>query len=243
MNKKLVTGVSGWISGCTLLVLALTGCADDSGEQREAWAQTFCDLRQPQAEKIAAAHQSIADVSEREDATPEEVKEVDVTAYQNLSEAYAALADALGEAGDPPVDDGAQLREDAQGELNALSQAYGELQSTAEELDTSDRARFAEGLRELAGKVEELTRSGDEALSELQSGELGEALAAQPSCRTPTPGPPDTEETEGAGETEGGGGTEGTAEAGEEQAEESPEKSPEKSPEASPEESAGNTDG
>ncbi|WP_165985148.1 small secreted protein [Streptomyces sp. YIM 98790] len=211
MKKKLATGVSGWLSACMLLVLTLTGCSDDSAGKREAWARTFCDLRQPQAEKIAAAHRSIAEVSEREDATPEEVKEVDVQAYQDLSEAYAALSDALGEAGDPPVEDGAQLREDAQGELQALSDAYEGLQSVAEELDTSDRAKFAEGLRELAGKVEELTRSGDAALSELQSGRLGEALAAQPSCQTPTPGPPDTGDTGDTGDTEGTGDSEGSA--------------------------------
>ncbi|WP_243740812.1 small secreted protein [Streptomyces sp. 8K308] len=199
------------LSSSAALVLTLSACGDDSQAQTDEWAKNVCDQVQPQVAQIQAANAAITDASAG-DRSPAEVQEADSAAFQDISEAYASLADAVEAAGDPPVDDGAQLREDAVSELRAISDSYAELQQTVEGLDTSDQAAFAEGLQGVAGQLQELGQSGDAALNELQSGELGEAMARQEGCQGPAEAPSDASEdagTETEGESEGGGSESG----------------------------------
>ncbi len=192
MKRKL--GVA--LAGCAALTLTLSGCGgDDNGEETEAWARRVCGELQPQVEKIQDASAAITEASEG-DKSPEEVQEADSAAFGDISDAYAALATAVQDAGEPPVDDGARLRREAVAELTDISESYGELQETIDGLDTSDRSEFADGLTGIADRLAELGESGDEALSELQSGELGEAMAEQPGCQSPSP-EPGGEEDEG----------------------------------------------
>lgn len=172
-----------------MLALTLTGCSEDSGEKTEAWAKNVCDQVQPQVERIQAANQALAEASEGSK-EPAEVQEVYSSSYGELAAAFDSLAKAVNDAGDPPVDDGEELRTDAVEELNGLSQSYTSLQEASDSLDTSDRAAFAEGLREMVGQLDELGQSGDEALSELQSGDLGDAMARQEGCQSPAPSAP-----------------------------------------------------
>lgn len=199
MNKKLAVV----LSGCAVLSLTLTACGGDSGQETDDWARSVCDEVQPQVRKIQDANLAIAEASEG-DRSADEVREADAAAFQDISEAYAALASAVDEAGDPPVEDGEQLREDAVSELNGISDAYDGLRETIEELDSSDQGEFAEGLKGIAEQLEQLGQSGDDALSELQSGELGEAMARQEGCQSPgaTPGAEQTDGEEGESEAD-----------------------------------------
>jgi hypothetical protein len=207
VNTRLATA----LSGCAALALTLTACGgDDSGERTEEWAKNVCDQLQPQVERIQAANEAVAEVSAGDDA-PADVQEVYSASYGELSAAFESLAEAVNGAGDPPVDDGETLRTDAVAELNRLSQSYAELRTASDELNTDDRAEFAEGLRGMAGQLEALSESGDDALSELNSGDLGEAMARQESCQSPVPAPTgDGEENEG----DGADGEEGTDDGG-----------------------------
>ncbi|GAA1925092.1 hypothetical protein GCM10009716_36650 [Streptomyces sodiiphilus] len=192
MNRKLAVA----LSGCAVLALTLTACGDDRAEQTEAWAKNVCDGVQPQVQKIQTANMAIAEASEG-DKSAAEVQEADSAAFRDIADAYAELASAVDSAGDPPVEDGEQLRQDAVGELNAIAESYGALQESIDELDTSDQAEFAEGLKGIAAELERLGETGDEALSRLQSGDLGEAMARQEGCRStpvPSPGEEDVDE-------------------------------------------------
>lgn len=209
-------------SGSAVLVLALTSCSDDNGEQTEAWAKNVCDQVQPQVERIQGANAAIAEASEG-DGDPADVQEVYSESYQELADAFGALAGAVDDAGDPPVDDGEQLKTDAVAELNGLAASYSDLKTASDELDTSDRGAFAEGLREMVDQLEELGNSGDEALGKLQSGDLGEAMARQKGCQSPLPTPSEDGATDGATDeatdeaaegAEAGDGAEAGAEAG-----------------------------
>lgn len=200
MKTKLAVALAG---GAALMV-ALTACeGDDGSEETEAWARQVCSESQRQVTKIRSASAAITEASEG-DETPKEVQEVDSTAFQDISEAYAALADTVRKAGEPPVEDGATLRRDAVRELNSISDAYGELKETIDGLDTSDQAEFAEGLTGIAERLRQLGESGDEALSELQQGELGEAMAQQPGCQSATASPNEDGQNAG-GQNEDGG--------------------------------------
>ncbi|WP_063784312.1 hypothetical protein [Streptomyces sp. SBT349] len=217
MNKKLAVA----LSGCAALLLTLPACGGDDNAEADEWAGQVCDQLQPQVEKIQGAYAAIAEVSEG-NRDPQEVQEVDATAYQDISDAYSSLAEAVEQAGDPPVDNGAQVREDAVSALNGLSRSFAGLKEDVEGLNTEDQAEFADGLSEILPRLEELGQSGNDALNELESGELGEALGRQEGCQSPPPTPsPSAEDGQGANEGAGdeGAGDEG---AGDEGGEESP---------------------
>ncbi|MGK5532848.1 small secreted protein [Streptomyces sp. URMC 129] len=182
MNKKLAVTLSGC---ATLAVLTLSACGGGDGDDADEWARNVCEQLQPQVERIEAANAAITEASEG-NRSPEEVQEADSAAFQDVSDAYAALADAVDQAGDPPVDNGAELRENAVTALRELSDSYAGMKESVDALDTSDQREFAEGLRDIAEQLQALGESGDEALSELRSGELGEAMDRQDSCAGPS---------------------------------------------------------
>ncbi|CAL9516659.1 small secreted protein [Streptomyces albus] len=175
MNKKLAAALC---SGAAL-VLALTGCSDDSGKKDE-WAKNVCDDLQPQLKKIDEANASIAEAS-RANKSPDEVKKADSAAFQKVSNAYRAMAKAVQKAGAPPVDNGDKLQKDAVKELNGIAGQYNDLKTAAEKLPTGDK--FDEGLDSVAAKLKTLGQNGDKALRELQKGEVGQAMAKQESCK------------------------------------------------------------
>ncbi|MFI8850259.1 small secreted protein [Streptomyces sp. 891-h] len=175
VNKKL----AATLSGGAVLVLALTGCSDDSGKTDD-WAKQVCDDLQPQLKKIDQANTSIAEAS-KGGKPQEEVKKADAAGFQKVSDAYKAMAQSVKKAGAPPVDDGEKLQQDAVKELNRISREYQELKTTAENIPTGDK--FGEGLDSLAAKLKALGQSGDKALQQLQKGEVGKAMAKQDSCK------------------------------------------------------------
>ncbi|WP_431783910.1 small secreted protein [Streptomyces chumphonensis] len=186
MNRKLALVLS---TGA-VLAMTMTGCGDDTDAETRAWAEKVCGEVEPQVEKIQNANETIAEASEA-DASSAEVQEADSAAFQQLSEAYGSLADAIDEAGDPPVEDGAELRENAVGELDDISTAYADLKKRIDGLDTEDQSAFADGLAGIAEELQQLGRSGDEALSTLQSGELGQAISEQEGCQRPVTASPE----------------------------------------------------
>ncbi|MEU5051427.1 small secreted protein [Streptomyces sp. NPDC021096] len=188
MNKKLVAALSGGAA----LVLALTGCGggDDDGKKKlDDWAKSVCDQMQPQVKKITDANSAIASMQTEEDS--KKVQQTDSTAFQANADAYKALATSVDRAGAPPVKDGETSQKNAVKALNDLSGAYAGLKKRIDELDTGDKAKFAEGLKSIAGDIGKLSSRSDEALKKLQSGDVGKAMAKQPGCQktsvSPTP--------------------------------------------------------
>ncbi len=182
VNKKLVAALSGG----AVLVLALSGCSDDGGEV-DAYAKKVCDDVQPQLKKITQANQAIKDSAA--DDKPQNVKKTDSAAFQQISDAYAALSDSVEKAGTPPVDNGAQIQKDAVKELDATSKAYAELKQQTDKLNTKTRGTFADGLKKLIVDIERVNEVGNAAIRKLQSGEIGTAMAKQTSCQRTTKAP------------------------------------------------------
>ncbi|PZT72627.1 MULTISPECIES: small secreted protein [unclassified Streptomyces] len=181
MNKKLAAALSGG----AVLVLALSGCSDDSGDKVNDWAKEVCDQVQPQLQKIANANAAIQQQAS-DNSKPAEVQETDSAAFQQISQAYKALGAAVESAGPPPVDDGETTQKEAVKELNASSAAYAKLQEKVEALETKDQGKFSDGLRGIADELNKIGASGDQALKKLQSGEVGAAMAEQKGCQKPT---------------------------------------------------------
>ncbi|MFR9795162.1 small secreted protein [Streptomyces sp. MS06] len=182
VNKKLAAALSGG----AVLVLALSGCSsDNNNEKLDAWAKQVCDAVQPQARKIADANAAIQKQTS-DTSTPEQVKKTDSQAFQDMSEAYKAIGAAVSKAGAPDVENGEKKQQDAVKELNTISVKYASLQKQVDALNTKDQAKFADGLKGIATELDKLSRSGNDALQNLEEGDVGKAMSRQPSCRSAT---------------------------------------------------------
>ncbi|MEV7276851.1 small secreted protein [Streptomyces sp. NPDC093111] len=183
MNKNL----AATLSGCAVLVLALSGCSDDKGDKVNDWAKTFCDQAQPQIQKRADANQLI--ISTAADSKPVTIKAADSKAFADIAAADRALAKAVESAGAPPVDNGEKIQQDAIKELNATAVAYEGLKKQVDSLDTANQQKFADGLKVVSENLGKIQNMDQDAVAKLQAGELGQAMAKQPGCQTPSVSP------------------------------------------------------
>ncbi|MFC3573793.1 small secreted protein [Streptomyces yaanensis] len=183
VNKKLAAALSGG----AVLVLALSGCTSSgssaSDDKLASWAKQVCDAVQPQAQKIAGASTAIQKETS-DNSTPEQVQKTDSQAFQTMSDAYKAIGAAVNAAGAPGVDNGATKQKNAVKELNDISAAYATLQKQVEALNTKDQAKFADGLKGIATQLDKLSTSGNDALKELEAGDVGKAMTQQASCKS-----------------------------------------------------------
>ncbi|MFH8369144.1 small secreted protein [Streptomyces sp. NPDC018031] len=178
MNKKLIAALSGGAA----LVLALSGCSDDDGEDKaNEWAKQVCDSAQPQLKNILDASTEIEAVTDEQD--PKKYQQASSAAYQKISDGYAELAKAVQKAGEPPVDNGVKTQSEAVKGLNAASKRYADLKTAVDELNTADKGKFAQGLREIQEEPPKIVKSATTSLQKLQAGELGQAMAKQPGCQ------------------------------------------------------------
>ncbi|MFJ8198784.1 small secreted protein [Streptomyces sp. NPDC096152] len=183
VNKK----VGAALSGGAVLVLALSGCssssADDKNDALDTWAKQVCNAVQPQAKKIEAANAAIQKQTS-DNSTPSAVQKTDAQAFQDMSDAYKAIGSAVDRAGAPHVDNGKKKQQDAVKELNGLSTSYASLKKKVDGLDTKDQGKFADGLKDIATQLDKLSRTGNDALKNLEEGDVGRAMAQQPSCKS-----------------------------------------------------------
>ncbi|MFK0025245.1 small secreted protein [Streptomyces sp. NPDC090798] len=181
MNKKLAAALSGG----AVLVLALSACSSGSSkdDKLDPWAKQVCDAVQPQVQKIAAANTAIQKETTDQSA-PADVQKADSKGFQDISDAYKAMAAAIEKAGPPDVDSGKTKQENAVKELNALSASYADLGKQSDALNTKDQAKFADGLDGVAKQLEKLSKTGTDALKELEAGDVGKAMAKQASCKS-----------------------------------------------------------
>ncbi|MFF7159335.1 small secreted protein [Streptomyces sp. NPDC008139] len=176
VNKKLLAALSG-----AVMLLALSGCSDDSNKKLDNWAKGVCDQAAAQTKKINDANTAITQVNSN--GKPQDVKSADSAAFQSISEAYKSLADIVSKAGAPPVKDGAKIQQDAVNDLNGLSTQYGTLKKQVDGLDTSDQGKFADGLKGVSNSLGKVSQNGEQALDSLRQGDVGKAMAKQPGCK------------------------------------------------------------
>ncbi|MER7822064.1 MULTISPECIES: small secreted protein [unclassified Streptomyces] len=179
MNKKFAAALSGGAA----LMLVLSGCGGDETDQKAgSWAKKVCDQWQPQIQKIEAANVEIKRVAS-ESSKPDEVQKTDSAAFGTMTESYKAMADALRSAGVPPVKNGAATQEAAAKGFETTSTGYADLKTKTDALDPQDKAKFADGLKEVAGGLKDVTKGGQDALAQLKAGGLGEAINGQKGCQ------------------------------------------------------------
>lgn len=183
VNKKLAAALSGG----AVLALALTGCSgmgdDGKNDALNTWAKQVCVAVQPQAKKIEAANAAIQKETS-DNSAPADVQKTDAQAFQDMSDAYKAIGAAVNKAGVPEVDNGKTKQQDAVKELNDLGASYASLKQQVDKLDTKDQAKFADGLKDIATQLDKLSKTGNDALKNLEEGDVGKAMAQQPSCKS-----------------------------------------------------------
>ncbi|MFH8571702.1 small secreted protein [Streptomyces sp. NPDC017993] len=178
MNKKLVAALSGGAA----LVLALTGCSDDSNKELDDWAKSFCDPAQAQFKQIQDANGAMQTADDG-NTDSKKVQQTDSAAFQKISDAYASLAKSLEKAGPPPSEGGEQAQKNAVNELNSLSKGYADLKKQVDSLNTSDKLKFADGLRSLSNGINKLNQQSEEAFKNLEAGDVGKSMANQEGCQ------------------------------------------------------------
>jgi hypothetical protein len=178
------TKLAAALSGAALIVItgSLAGCGSDTNEKLNAWAKTVCDQASAQVKKINAANVAITQVDSG--GTPADVQSADAAAFQQISDAYKALAGIVSTAGDPPVDKGKALRAGTVSDLNRLAASYAELKQQVDALDTKDQANFADGLQTVSDHLGKVSKTGGQALNTLRQGEVGKAMAGQTGCQS-----------------------------------------------------------
>jgi hypothetical protein len=179
VTNKFAAALSG--AALVLAVGSLSACGDGGNKKLDSWAKTVCDQAATQVNKINDANTAITKVDSA--GKPLDVRRADSAAFAQISAAYKSLADIVNKAGDPPVDNGAKLRQDAVADLNTLSTSYASLQKQVDSLNVNDQAKFADGLKSVSDNLAKVSKSGEQALDTLRKGEVGTAMAKQPGCQ------------------------------------------------------------
>ncbi len=185
MNKKLAAAVSGG----AVLMLVLSGCGgDDGNEKANAWAKKVCDGWQSELKKIETANADIKRVS-TESTKSDEVQKTDSAAFQAQADAYKAMSAAVANAGTPPTKDGQATQDAAVKGLESASKAYTDLKTKIDALDPKDQAKFADGLKEIAGGITEANKGSTEAYDQLKKAGLDKSMNSQKGCKVTASAP------------------------------------------------------
>ncbi|CAM5640087.1 hypothetical protein SSPIM334S_03241 [Streptomyces spiroverticillatus] len=154
VNKKLAAALSG---GAVLVMMAtLSGCGDDAEDKAKEWSKSYCPKENAAVEKATKAEKLISSVAA--DGKPEELKKVDIQAFQMYGDAARDRIKALKEAGVPPVENGERDHKEMILNLDAKAKAYDELKKQAEALDPASK-EFPKALDKIGadlGKADKL---------------------------------------------------------------------------------------
>lgn len=164
-----------------LLAFGAVACSDNS-EQLNSWAGSVCSAAKGPIAQAAAALADTGRVSEGED--PDQLRKRLSGDIAVLGQANRQIAAAVDKAGAPEVDHGADLQKQAVGELGEAAAGYQDVQHKVDSLATGDQAKFADGLKSVGDQVQQLAQLSSTAIARLQDGDLGQAIAKQPGCRT-----------------------------------------------------------
>ncbi|BFV58446.1 hypothetical protein KCMC57_up35500 [Kitasatospora sp. CMC57] len=165
-----------------LLAAAAVGCGGGNDTAAlDSWAKKVCDSVQAPIGQSQTALADTAKVVPGE--APPELQQRLATDLGVLAATDQQLADAISKAGAPKTEGGATVQQGAVDELKKASQGYLEVQQKLTALPNTEQAKFADGLRSIGDQIQRLAQQSTAALTKVQSGELGTALAKQPGCK------------------------------------------------------------
>lgn len=180
LNHRHRAALSGAAVLLALAPLSSACSSDDTGKKLDTWAKGVCDQTAAQITKINNANVALTKVDSG--GAPKDVQAADAAAFQQISDAYKALAGVFDAAGPAPGSDGEQFQQKAVTSFTGLSNQYASLKKQVDGLDTSDQAKFAAGLQGVSDSFTKAGTDGEQALSSLRQGDQGKALAQQPGC-------------------------------------------------------------
>ena len=194
-----------------LLAFGATACGSDNTKQLDAWAVNLCGGMQTPVQQADAALADTGTVRTGE--TPTALQLRLGGDLGTLASANTQIAQAVQKAGAPKVNDGAQLQANAVSEINQAASGYTSVQQAVGSLPVTDQAKFAAGLQGVGDKLQQLAELSTSALQQLQTGDLGTALAKQPGCKSVS-ATSSSSATTPAGSVPGAPSASGTAAAG-----------------------------
>ena len=184
VNKKLAAALSGG----AVLVLALSGCSDDSGDKKlDAWAKKVCDQVQPQVKKIRRPTPPIQQATaDRQQAGggPED----------RLAGLPGHLRRLQGAGRRREQGRGRRRSTTARSRRRTPSRNSTAISSGVRRPEEAGRQARHQGPGEVRRRPQgrrrpswtSSSKSGDDALKKLQAGDVGKAMAKQDGCQKPT---------------------------------------------------------
>ncbi|MGA5702086.1 hypothetical protein [Peterkaempfera bronchialis] len=164
-----------------LLALGATACSDNTA-QLESWAKAVCDAAK---NPISQANAALADTGRvKQGESPDQLRKRLSGDIAVLGQANRQIAAAVDAAGAPKIDNGSGLQQQAVDELGRAAAGYQEVQKKVDALPTGDQAKFADGLKSVGDQVQQLAQLSSSAIAKVQTGDLGQAIAKQPGCKT-----------------------------------------------------------
>ncbi|MER7751156.1 hypothetical protein [Kitasatospora sp. NPDC097643] len=187
-----------------LLAFGAVGCGDDNSKQLESWASNVCGAAK---DPIAQAQAALADTGQvKTGEAPVDLQKRLSADIGRLAKTNQDIAAAIDAAGAPKVEDGANLQKDTIAELKKAADGYQDVQKKLDAVNTTDRSKFADGLRSVSDQIQQLASLSTQAQGKLQRGELGAAMAKQEGCKPSSAAPTDGAGTPATG-TPGAGAT------------------------------------
>jgi hypothetical protein len=180
LNPRRRAALSGAAALLALAPLSSACSSDDTGKKLDTWAKGVCDQTATQVTKINDANVALTKVDSG--GKPQDVQAADSAAFQQISDAYKALAGIFTAAGPAPGSDGEQFQQQAVTSFTGLSTQYAGLKKQVDGLDTTDQSKFAAGLQGVSDSFTKAGTDGEQALQALRKGDQGKALAKQPGC-------------------------------------------------------------
>lgn len=175
------------VAPAALLAFGATACSSDNTAQIDSWATTLCgDMTSP----VQQASTALADTGTvKPGESPQALQTRLAADLGTLATANTQIAQAVQKAGVPKVSNGAQTQASAVSELNQAAGGYTKAQQSVLALSTTDQAKFAANLVGIGDQIQQLAELSTSALQQLQSGQLGTALAKQPGCKSVSASP------------------------------------------------------
>ncbi|MEX2276057.1 MAG: hypothetical protein WEA10_10915 [Actinomycetota bacterium] len=181
-----ITRTSKVLTIAAVLALSLTACSgsgdDSGGDERTVSAETYMNTLCGELQTWLTALQEGGSVisDQLQGAEAEEAREVLGAYLDDAIQATQEAEAAIGEAGVPDVEGGAEAAQAAIAGLDAAEQIFVEARAAVDELP-DDRAGFAAGTTEIGQQIQ--TALADNPLTEIeQNTALAEAEAQAESC-------------------------------------------------------------
>lgn len=175
MARRVATAVA--VVAAAAVALTLAGCGSGTTTKDPvAWAESVCKKIEPEVAKLQKTpDMDVTDLSKTKDAL--------VPYLGDLANAINTMSTGLKEAGDPPVDGGADLVKRTVEAMDKAKQAVERAQDKLEAADPADPAAFQQALTDMGTEMSALSEVSDPTKELDSNATLKDAFSKAETCK------------------------------------------------------------